>query len=56
VIGTATMRLLAERGKRSRTRLGQPSEVASIVALVASDQASFVSGSSYTVDGGRPAA
>lgn len=37
-------------------RLGLPSEVASIVAFLASDEASYVSGSSYTVDGGRTAA
>ncbi|MDP2333427.1 MAG: SDR family oxidoreductase [Reyranella sp.] len=37
-------------------RLGHASEVASVVAFLASDEASYVSGSSYTVDGGRTAA
>lgn len=37
-------------------RLGQASEVASIVAFLASDEASYVNGASYTVDGGRTAA
>ena len=37
-------------------RLGLASEVASIVASLASDDASYVSGSAYTVDGGRTAA
>jgi NAD(P)-dependent dehydrogenase (short-subunit alcohol dehydrogenase family) len=36
-------------------RLGRPSEVASIVAFLASDEASYVSGSAYTVDGARTA-
>lgn len=36
-------------------RLGHASEVASIVAFLASDDASYVSGSAYTVDGGRVA-
>jgi NAD(P)-dependent dehydrogenase (short-subunit alcohol dehydrogenase family) len=36
-------------------RLGDPAEVASIVAFLASDEASYVSGSAYTVDGGRTA-
>ncbi len=36
-------------------RLGQASEVASIVAFLGSDEASYVSGSAYTIDGGRTA-
>jgi NAD(P)-dependent dehydrogenase (short-subunit alcohol dehydrogenase family) len=47
----------AERvvGQIPARRLGQASEVASIVAFLASDEASYVTGSAYTVDGGRTA-
>jgi NAD(P)-dependent dehydrogenase (short-subunit alcohol dehydrogenase family) len=37
-------------------RLGRAAEVASIVAFLASEEASYVSGSAYTVDGGRTSA
>jgi NAD(P)-dependent dehydrogenase (short-subunit alcohol dehydrogenase family) len=33
-------------------RLGQPKEIASMVAFLASDEASFITGGEYNVDGG----
>ena len=33
-------------------RIGQPEELASVVAFLASDEASFVSGRTWVVDGG----
>jgi NAD(P)-dependent dehydrogenase (short-subunit alcohol dehydrogenase family) len=36
-------------------RLGQPQEIANLIAFLASDQASFITGSYYTVDGGYTA-
>lgn len=36
-------------------RLGQPEEIANVIAFLASDQASFVAGAAWTVDGGYTA-
>jgi NAD(P)-dependent dehydrogenase (short-subunit alcohol dehydrogenase family) len=36
-------------------RLGQPQEIANLIAFLASDQASFITGAYYTVDGGYTA-
>jgi NAD(P)-dependent dehydrogenase (short-subunit alcohol dehydrogenase family) len=35
--------------------LGQPAEIASVVAFLASDEASFITGACYVVDGGSMA-
>ena len=33
-------------------RLGRPEEVANLIAFLASDEASYITGATYTVDGG----
>ena len=37
-------------------RLGEPAEIASVITFLASDEASFVTGAAWTVDGGYTAA
>jgi NAD(P)-dependent dehydrogenase (short-subunit alcohol dehydrogenase family) len=44
------------RGRQPIGRLGQPHEIASMVRYLASDEAAFVSGSIFTIDGGWTAA
>lgn len=44
------------RARQPIGRLGRPEEVASMVRYIASDEAAFISGSTFTIDGGWTAA
>ena len=45
----------AAAGRHTVGRLGRPEDVAGLVLWLASDEASFVSGSLFTIDGGLTA-
>ncbi|PJZ45805.1 SDR family NAD(P)-dependent oxidoreductase [Leptospira brenneri] len=55
---TAILDVAGERGKEAMEknipmgRLGKPSEVANLIAFLASEESSFITGSVYRVDGG----
>ena len=56
MVKTLTVDDAARRMIMSRTpmgRLGEPAEIASVAAFLASDEASYITGETITVDGGR---
>jgi NAD(P)-dependent dehydrogenase (short-subunit alcohol dehydrogenase family) len=46
-----TMQMLEARSPQGR--LGEPEEVASLIAFLASDEARHINGGAYVIDGGR---
>jgi NAD(P)-dependent dehydrogenase (short-subunit alcohol dehydrogenase family) len=56
MVKTLTVDEAARRMIMSRTpmgRLGEPAEIASVAAFLASDEASYITGETINVDGGR---
>jgi NAD(P)-dependent dehydrogenase (short-subunit alcohol dehydrogenase family) len=51
-LGEPLERFLAESARRPLGRLGTPEEIAQAVLYLASDRASFVTGTTLVVDGG----
>ena len=50
---TASAEVFQERNaEHPMTRVGHPEEIANLISWLASDEASYVSGSTYSIDGG----